>query len=387
MNLKTPRNSRHPWIFTKMVFHPRRRPEPGSIVEIYNRDGGFVGRGIYHPNRTIAVRLLTENRDEFLDEVFFRERLEQAKALRENVLHIPEQSDSYRLVHSEGDGLSGLIIDKYADVIVAEPYSAGYLTLWPMIADALKQLYPGHKVALRPDTRTEEGEGVSFAELARQYPCPKSVDITENKMRMRVDLDAGHKTGYFLDQRENRALIASMAQGKEVLDLFCYTGGFSIAATLKGAARATGVDLDEKALVTAETNAKLNSVEVDYVHEDAFNYLRRMISEKRKADIVVVDPAKLAGVKAEIPRALKTYNDINALAMQAVKPGGILLSCSCSGLISEQQFLSVLVNAAGEARMELQTFRVNGASPDHPVRTDFPEGRYLVTVYSRVLRG
>jgi 23S rRNA (cytosine1962-C5)-methyltransferase len=385
ITLKTARNSRHPWIFTKMVFHPRRRPLPGSIVEVFDRGGRFAGRGIYHPDRTIAVRILTEDPEEPLDEVFFRARLEAAKRLREEILRIPEKSDAYRLVHSEGDGFSGLIIDKYADLLVIEPYSAGYLVLGSLIADALKQLYPGCRVAFRPDARTEASEGVSFAALASQYPPPKSVDIVENGMKMRVDLAAGHKTGFFLDQRENRALLASMARRKEVLDLFCYTGGFGIMAMLAGAAKAIGVDLDEKALETAAVNARLNSVEMDFHHEDAFDYLRCMLKEGRKTDVVVVDPAKLAGVKAEIPRALKTYNDINALAMRALKPGGLLLTCSCSGLISEQQFLSVLHNAAGEAGVELQIFKITGAAPDHPVRTDFPEGRYLTAVFARVV--
>jgi len=387
ISLKTKRNSRHPWIFSKMVFHPRKRPAPGTPVEVYSRDGDFVGRGFYHPDRTIAVRLLTEDPGEPLDEVFFYERLKAAKGLREDVLRIPEKSDSYRLVHGEGDGLTGLAVDKFGEVLVVEPFIAGYVQAGGMVAAALEELYPGHRIAFRPDPRTEKGEGASFAALAAAYPAPRSVRITENGVRFEVNLETGHKTGYFLDQRDNRARAASLARGRRVFDLFCYSGGFGIQAMFSGAESALGVDLDEKALETAAANARLNGVNLAVRHEDVFNFLRAAIAEKQSADVVIVDPSKLAGVKAEIPRALKTYDDLNRLAMQVVRPGGIIVTCSCSGLISEQQFMSVLANAAGEAGMELQVFDVTGAAPDHPVRTDFPEGKYLTAVFARVLPG
>ncbi len=211
------------------------------------------------------------------------------------------------------------------------------------------------------------------------------MDIRENGLVMRVDLAVGHKTGYFLDQRDNRLLAAGLSAGRDVWDLFCYTGGFGISAAKAGAKSVVSVDLDEKALAVAEGNAKRNEVSVTYAHRNCFDFLRERTAAGETADVIIVDPAKLAAVRDEIPRALKTYNDINRLAMSAVRPGGVLVSCSCSGLVSEQQFVSVLSNAAREAGRELQIFRITGAAPDHPFRTDFPEGRYLKAVFARCI--
>jgi 23S rRNA (cytosine1962-C5)-methyltransferase len=376
---------RYPWIFSKMVMHPRRRPEPGTLVEVWAK-GTFVGRGIYHPDRTLAVRLLTRRPEERLDEDFIFRRLEAAKALREDLLRIPETSDSYRLVHAEADGLSGLVIDKFADLFIIEPFSAGWLTLGPLLAQALQELYPGCRIAFRPDEKTEKAEGVSFGSLSSRYPPPCFTDIREGGLTLRVDFGRGHKTGYFLDQRENRAFAASFAAGKTVWDLFCYTGGFGLAAARAGAAQVVSVDLDEKALQTAEGNARRNGLVVKYIHRNCFDFLREKTTAGERADLIIVDPAKLAAVKEEIPRALKTYNDINRLAIEALRPGGILLSCSCSGLVGEAQFLSVLGTAAKEAGRELQIFRVTGADGGHPWSTDFPEGRYLKAVFARAVR-
>ncbi|GAB4223027.1 MAG: class I SAM-dependent rRNA methyltransferase [Spirochaetales bacterium] len=345
-----------------------------------------MGRGFYHPSRTVAIRLITTNPEERIDEDFFRSRLQASKDLREEILQIPTQSNAYRLVHGEGDGLSGLVIDKFADVIVVEPFSAGYIPFADSLHSILNDLYPHCRVCFRPDPRTEQQEGVSFQNLRKKYPCPDRVVLKENRLTMEVSLLTGHKTGYFLDQRDNRATVAQLAAGKEVWDLFCYTGGFGISAALGGARSVIGVDLDEKALEVAKRNAALNQVSLQTVHQDCFDFLRRMEAEGRQSDLVIVDPAKLAQVREEIPRALRTYNDINRLAMGRVRNGGILVSCSCSGLVSEDQFLSVLINAARQANVELQMFRITGAAPDHPIRTDFPEGRYLKAVFSRVIR-
>jgi 23S rRNA (cytosine1962-C5)-methyltransferase len=386
ITLKTDYTTRHPWIFSKMVLHPRKRPEPGTLVEVYARDGGFVGHGLYHPDRTVAVRLLSKDPGEKIGGDFFLRRLGDAKFFREKVLGIPKKSDSYRLVHGEADGFPGLVIDKFANLLVIEPFSAGYLRLGTQIAEALEKLFPGCRAAFRTDEKTEKNEGVSFAELARKYPPPPFADIHENGITMRVDFAAGHKTGYFLDQRDNRAEAARLSAGTEVFDLFCYTGGFGIYAAKAGAKRVVSVDLDEKALITAKRNAELNNAEVEYVHRNCFDFLREKTEKREQADLVIVDPAKLAGVKEEISRALKTYNDINRLAMETVRHGGILVTCSCSGLVSEQQFLSVLANSAREASVDLRIFRVSGAAPDHPFSSDFPEGRYLKAVFARCMR-
>ena len=384
ISLKAKRNSLHPWIFNRMIRHPQKRPKPGTLVEVVSKEGIFIGRGIYNHNSNIGIRLLTENVSELLDQEFFFRKLEQAKALREDILGIHKTSNSYRLVHGEGDGLSGLIIDKFADVFVVEPYSAGYIGIIEWIASSLKSLYHGCGVIVRPDERTATKEGVNFSKTAKDYSESDFVEIKENRLCMKVNLKTGHKTGFFLDQRENRLTLSQYCHGKEVLDCFCYTGGFAISAMLAGAKTATGIDLDEKALETAHENAKLNAVNISFIHVNVFDYLRKMISENKKADVVILDPSKLAGCADEIKRAHRTCGDINKLGMQVVKPGGILLTCSCSGLVSERDFLSILTRSAAEAGVILQIFNISGASPDHPFTTIFPEGRYLKAVFARV---
>ncbi|MBE7444168.1 MAG: class I SAM-dependent rRNA methyltransferase [Planctomycetia bacterium] len=384
ISLKAKRNSLHPWIFSRMIRHPQQRLQPGSLVEVISREGSFIGRGIYNYKSNIGIRLLTGNASEMLGSEFFFKKFEQAKILREEILGIHRTSNCYRLVHGEADGLSGLIIDKFADVFVVEPYSAGYIGIMEWIVSSLQSLYPGSRIVVRPDERIAVKEGADFSRVARAYPGPDFLEIRENLLRMKVNLKTGHKTGFFLDQRENRFTLSQYCNGREVLDCFCYTGGFAISAMLAGAKSSAAIDLDEKALETARENAQLNSVKVTFQHANVFDHLRMMISKGMQADIVILDPSKLAGCTEEISRAHRTYGDINKLGMQVVSPGGILLTCSCSGLISEMDFLSILTRSAAEAGVVLQIFRVSGASPDHPFSTIFPEGRYLKAVFARV---
>lgn len=381
-----PPGSRHPWIYAKMLVHPRRRPPPGAVVEVVDPRGGFVGRGLYHPDRTIAVRVLTRDPTEAVDAGLVRRRLERAKALRTELLALDRDTDAYRVVHAEGDGLSGLVIDRYADVCLVEPLAAGWRDLGRAVAESLVALYPGSRVAFRPDKKLEQQEGVSFAALARDFPAGPGATITEHGLRMQVDFATGHKTGYFTDQRDNRQRVALLAKGRTVLDLCCYTGGFAIACARAGARAVTAVDLDEKALVVAARNARTNEVAVDFLHRNAFDFLRESVAAGKTWDVVVVDPAKLAAVKDEISRALKTYDDLNALALRVTASGGVAASFSCSGLVSESKFLSVLANAAYGAGVEHQAFHVGGAGGDHPVLAEFPEGRYLKAVFARVFR-
>jgi 23S rRNA (cytosine1962-C5)-methyltransferase len=367
-----------------MIRHPQKKLKLGTLVEVISKEGDFIGRGIYNVKSNIGIRLLTENISELLDEEFFYKKLEQAKTLREEILQIHKTSNCYRLVHGEADGLSGLIIDKFADVFVIEPYSAGYIETMNWIVSSLQSLYPGSRIVVRPDERTAAKEGVDFSKVAKNYPGPDSIEIKENLLKMKVNLKTGHKTGFFLDQRENRLALSQYCRDKDVLDCFCYTGGFAISAMLAGARLATGIDLDEDALETAQENAHLNSVNVTFQHVNVFDHLRTMTSKGMQADVVILDPAKLAGCTEEIKRAHRTYGDINRLGMQVVRPGGILLTCSCSGLVSERDFLSILTRSAAEAGVVLQIFKIAGASSDHPFSTIFPEGRYLKAVFARV---
>lgn len=390
LTLKISRKGSNPLFFAKMVNHPPYRLDPGALVEVRDRDGRFVGRGFYHPLQTIALRLLTELEHEEINEEFFYEKLKQAKIFREDVLGISSKSDSYRLIHGEADGLTGMVIDKFGDVIIIEPFSAGVLAIGKWLIDALTRLYPSSKIAVRANAKIEKNEKVNFEPLTSRFPAPTHTVIRENGLHLRVDFLTGHKTGYFLDQRDNRLAVSKLAQNAEVLDLFCYTGGFGLTALKHGARKVTCVDLDEKAIAIARNNAKHNQLpqknqQLEFIHRDVFDFLREKAAKKEFSDVVIVDPAKLAGVRDELSVAIRKYGDLNKLAISVVKPGGILVTCSCSGMVSEEKFLSVISNSAHEVDKTLQIFQINGASPDHPFSSRFPQGRYLKAVFARVL--
>jgi len=389
IHLKIARQGTNPFVFSKMVKHPYPYPPTGIVAEVIDRDGKFVGRGYYHPSQPISIRLITENPKESVDEKFFHNRIGQAKRLREELLQIPRFGDSYRIAHAEADGLVGMVIDKFGDVIVIEPYCAGLLHVGDWVVSALRAHYPGARVVFRPTPKIEKAEGVSFESLTAKYPCPDFTKIHENGLTLQVNFTTGHKTGFFLDQRDNRALLARLAKGRTVFDLFCYTGGFGLSALKGGATDVTFVDLDEKAIAMARRNSHLNKFPgagqtAEFLHADVFDYLRECIAAGKQADIVVVDPAKFAGVRDELSVALKKYGDLNKLAVQVVKPGGMLVTCSCSGLVAEDTFVGLISRSAAEAARELQIFQVGGAASDHPFSSRFPQGRYLKAVFARV---
>lgn len=389
IRLKATRSYSHPWIFSKMVTFPYKRLENGSIVEIRSKDNEFIGYGTWHADQMVALRVISEDVDQPINEAFIRRRLERAHKLRNGLLNLTTQSDSYRLVHAEADGLSGIIIDKLGDVLVIEPFSAGILSMADWLVAGLKNLYPNCKVGIRNAPKVETRENISLSDLINRYPLPDRTVVTENGLKFEVDFKTGHKTGFFLDQRDNRQLVSRMAAGATVFDLCCYTGGFALSALKGGARKVFAVDLDEEALVTAHANAKLNNFpaggqELEFIHANTFDFLRKAIDDKKTADLVILDPAKLAGVKDEISRAMRTYGDFNKLALQAVKHGGTLVTCSCSGLIPDDTFKSIVCRSALETGKELQFFQMAGAGPDHPVSSIFPEGRYLKVIFARV---
>lgn len=356
-----PGTRRHLFFFRKMVARPEAPVEPGSIVDVYDRGGALLGCGFYNPRSEIAVRMLGP-----WEENLIEARLRRAAAFRE-ALRI--DADVYRVCHAEGDGLSGLVVDRYGDVYVAEVFSLGMLRQ----LEAVRRVFP--KLHARADERVERLEGFRMP-FER---APEGVIVREHGVQYRVDFRRGHKTGFFCDQRENRKAVADLAPGKDVLDLCCYTGGFAVAAARAGARRVVGVDLDEEALETARQNARLNRVKVDFLHQDLFNYLRQC---REKFDLVVLDPPKMASERSELPKALRAYHDMNRLAARVVKPGGIFVSSSCTGLVGPEEFLRIVREAS---ERELRTFRIAGAGPDHPVSSLYPEGRYLKVIFSVVV--
>ncbi len=393
VTLKTPRNSRHPWIFKKMIQPPRVMLEPGSLVEVRDKGGAFVAYAFFHPENTIALRVLSENRAEAPDGDFFRNRLEIAKKLRESVLD-PElfagprgaSGASYRLVHAEADGLPGLVVDKFADILLIEPYVSGWLHLADLLVAALKELYPGATPVFRADPGAAAKEGVSFAKAERKYPAPAATEISEYGLRYRVDFRTGHKTGFFLDQRDNRRRAARLARGRKVLDLCCYSGGFALSAWQGGAAAVEAVDLDEQALEMAAANLALNGAENDITltHADAFDLLRDRSGKKTRYGLVVLDPPKLAAGQDDVEAALKRYYDLNRAALGVVESGGYFVTCSCSGAVPEERWRQTVRKAAADAGRGLVIFEAAGPGCDHPVAGDFPQGRYLKALFSRV---
>ena len=381
VHLKIIRRSAHPWIFQKMVEKPSTRLPPGSVVDILDRTGQWVGLGFYNGHSRIALRVLTSDPAESIDDAFFACRIGQAVALRRDWLGLDAVSNAYRLVHSEGDGLSGLVVDRFGSLIVLEFFSAGMYRFRSAIESALASHFPESRFYWFAEEHVQKQE--SFDCRSPEPPSPEI--ITENGVRFRVAPGSKHKTGFFLDQRDNRRRLASFCKGKRVLDLCCNSGGFAVYAKALGEAdEVIGVDLDEQALALARQNAGLNQVRVRFVQADLFPWLRDMIAAGQRFDVVVLDPAKQTRDREEVGYAMKRYLDMNRLALQAVSPGGIFLTCSCTGLVSEADFLDTIRRAAWQAGRSVQVLSIAGAGADHPFLLHVREGRYLKAVYCRV---
>lgn len=381
VRLKIERRSNHPWIFQKMVDKPAVRPRPGAVVEIEDRDGTWCGRGFYNGHSRIALRVLTQDPDEAVDGAFFERRLGRAIALRRELLKLDAVTDAYRLVHSEGDDLSGLVVDRFGDILVTEYFSAGMFRQRELIRRVLDTHYPGARHYAFAEEHVQKQESFDHA----TPPSPEPVVITEHGVQFHAAPGTKHKTGFFADQRDNRLRLAQFCAGARVLDLCCNSGGFALYAKARGGAdEVVGVDLDEEILALAERNARLNKTRVRLVQADIFHWLRDAGSTRNQFDVVILDPAKMTRDREQVIPALKKYLDMNKLALAAVKPGGVFLSCSCTGLVSEEQFLDMLRRAAYYANRTLQVIQVSGAGPDHPWLAHVPESRYLKAAFCRV---
>jgi 23S rRNA (cytosine1962-C5)-methyltransferase len=387
--------SRHPFIYQRMIDGADRAAKAGDVVQIYDKTGLLFGRGLFNPDSQIALRVLTYG-DAPIDDNFWRTTIHRAIELRHQ-LNLNAVTDAYRLIHAEGDGLSGLIVERYADTLVFEFFSLGMFQRREQLATSIAE-------ALGPPTRLDKPAGAAAkwrivhraderVEKMEGFRVPDAVAsessrtiIQEHGIRYRVDMTGGHKTGFFCDQRDNRRRFANLCRDANVLDLCCYTGGFGLAAKILGDAKeVTSVDLDEAALVVAKENVNLNNARVSLVHSDAFIYLRQLIANSRTFDAVVLDPPKLAISREDVDDAMRKYYDLNSLAMQVVRPGGILLTCSCSGLVSPQMFTQTVHRASRYARRTLQVFDQSGAAADHPILLDCPESAYLKALWLRVL--
>lgn len=381
VHLKIDRRSSHPWIFQKMVEKPPDRLPGGTVVDILDRTGQWVGRGFYNGHSRISLRVLTTKPEEAIDPDFFARRIDAAIGFRRQALRLDEVTNAYRLVHSEGDHLSGLVIDRFGELLVVEYFAAGPWRFREVIHDILLKAYPDSKLYWFAEQHVQKQE--SFDCHPPEPPPP--VLLSEHGVRFRVQAGTKHKTGFFCDQRENRLRLSSFCAGRRVLDLCCNSGGFAVYAKAKGGAEdVTGVDLDESAVELAKQNANLNQARIRFVQADLFPWLRDMLAQGQKWDVVVLDPAKQTRDREEVDFALKKYFDMNKLAIQAVAPGGVYLTCSCTGLIGEDAFLECLRRAAWHAGRELQIFQLSGAAADHPFLAHVREGRYLKAVWGRV---
>ena len=396
--LKTPTG--HPIIYRKRVHKVDASVRPGDLVAVYYGEHELLGYGLYNPRSEIAVRMVRWG-EALPDESFWQGRLEQAVALRRHVLQLDEVTDAYRLVHAEADGFSGIVVDRLGDVLSAEVFSLGMFQRAEEIVRRLEPLCGTRHWLIRCGPQVVAQEGFD-AEPRISAALPQRVTITEFGTRFRVHFEGGHKTGFFCDQRDNRRQLATFCAGRTVLDLCCYTGGFAVQALRLGkAAEVTGVDLDEDPLRLARENANLNQVRVNFVQADVFAYMRDMLRNGRQYDVVVLDPPKLITSRVELDEGTRKHFDLNRLALQLVKPGGLLLSCSCAGLLPEAEFLRLIYSAArqagppaassspetGQRRTArlVQVLGKTGAAADHPVASNCPEGEYLKAVWLRVL--
>ena len=365
-----------------MVEKPERRLPPGTVVEIVDRDGQWVGRGFYNAHSRIKLRVLSSDPAEEIDEAFFARRIERAISLRRDLLALDRVADSYRLVHSEGDDLSGLVVDRFGDHLVMEFFAAGMYRFRPAIEAALRSAYPGASFYWFADEHVQKQESI---DVRSPEPAPRPIEITEHGVRFRVQPGGKHKTGFFVDQRENRKSLAELSAGRRVLDLCTNSGGFAVyAKALGNAAEVVGVDIDEEAIDLARRNADLNQARIRFVQADLFPWLRDTVANGERFDVVVLDPAKQTRARDEVEMALLRYRDMNRMAIQAVAPGGYLLSCSCTGLVREDDFLGAIQRGAYHAGRTVQVLRVTGAGPDHPFLVHVPESRYLKAVWARV---
>jgi 23S rRNA (cytosine1962-C5)-methyltransferase len=368
---------RHPWIFSGGIAHVRGDPSPGQTVEVHAADGAVLGRGAYSPASQIRVRMWTFDPDTRVDDHLVRSRIVASAARRAALLD--DGTDAARLVFSEADGVPGVVADRYGDTIVVQLTTAGADVMREVVGDALASLPGVDSVFERSDADVREREGLEPREgLLRGRAVGDELVIHERGWRFAIDVGGGHKTGFYLDQRDARSAIASMAPGRRVLNVFSYTGAFSVAAATSGASSIENIDSSRPALGVARRNGELNGVDIgELVEADAFTALRGLRDRARQYDLIALDPPKLAANERQLDKASRAYKDLNLLAIKLLAPGGRLLTFSCSGAMSAELFQKVVAGAALDARRTVRIVGRLGQPSDHPVPLSFPEAEYL----------
>lgn len=362
----------HPWIFSNELAEVPADAEPGGLVDVFDVFGTFIGRGYYNPRTLIAVRLLTRKKEE-IDQAFFLRRITAARDLRINLGY----GDSCRLFFSEGDGLPGLIVDKYADTLVVQSSTAGIDRFLDSIIAALRDVYAPAAIIVRNDLAIRDIEGLSRETRVAFGTPPALVTFEESGIKYTVDVLHGQKTGFFFDQRENRLSLKGLVTGKRTLDCFCYVGAWSLTAARFGASSVIGIDSSEQAILLARENAALNSLPAEFKTADVFEELRIREKQKDPFGCIILDPPAFVKSRSKIREAIKGYKEINLRAMRILEPGGVLVTCSCSHHIDSDLFREMLIDAAHSAGRTARLLEMRSQARDHPVLLSARETHYL----------
>ncbi len=378
---------RHPWVFAGAVGRVEGDPSDGTELDLVSHTDTFVARGLFNSKSKIRVRLYSWDANVPLDKAFFHERLERAIRLRHDILKLNGPEAGYRVVFSEADYLSGMVVDKYGDWLAVQFTSLGLAQRRDEIVGVLCELLKPRGVYLRTEKGVGKLEGVELHDgPIWGEPPPPDLTIVENGLRVLVNLAEGQKTGYYLDQRDNRAAVARLCAGKRVLDAFCYSGGFGLHAAKAGATEVLGVDASEPALELARRNTATNELtNISFDCADVFRHLADLVAIRRQFDVVILDPPKFARNRATVPEAIKGYRRLHQLALKLLAKDGVLVSCCCTGLIALQQLEELIALTAVEARRDVQILERRGPSADHPVAVTCRESGYLKCLISRVL--
>lgn len=380
-------NRKHPWIFSGAVDSVKDVNTNGETVDIISGDGKFLGYGSYSSHSQISVRVLSFNPDEKIDRAFFKQRIENAIQFRKQIINY-ELTNSYRLINAESDSLPGIVVDKYANFIVCQFLSAGAEFWKKEIVEILVDLINPSGIFERSDVEVREKEGLQQSKGILYGKAPEElIEIIENENRFLVDVNYGHKTGFYLDQRDNRKLLENFVLGKEVLNCFSYTGGFSIYAIKAGANKVVNVDSSAESLSLADKNFTLNGIDSSKyknTQDDVFKYLRKLRDTSKQFDVIILDPPKFAESVSQIEKASRGYKDINLLALKLLKKNGVLFTFSCSGHIVPELFNKIIADAAADAGREVHLLKYLTQSPDHTMLTSFPEGLYLKGLVCKV---
>jgi 23S rRNA (cytosine1962-C5)-methyltransferase len=376
----------HPWIFSGAVQRVEGSPDIGDTVQVRAADGRFLAYAAYNTQSQISLRIWSWREDEIINSDFFRRKMLNAISMR-HALQLDRQSTGMRLIHGESDGLPGLVVDKYGDVLVLQLGSAGAEHWRDTFANILQEVCSPTCIYERSDSDGRKLEGLPPRKGVLYGTLPVDLTITEFGMCFAIDVAAGQKTGFYLDQRDNRALTGEFSNNREVLNCFCYTGGFSLYALRGGARSVLSIDASQEALELAQNNLALNGLDAsksEWQCADVFAALRKLRDQNRKFDLIILDPPKFAPTAAFAEKAARGYKDINLLGFKLLRPGGLLFTYSCSGGISDDLFQKIIAGAALDAGVEAQIVKKLHATSDHPVLLSFPEGAYLKGLLLRV---